>query len=244
MKITIITVVKNRVNEIADTIDSVLSQKFKNLEYIVYDANSTDGTSEIIKKYQNSILYFRENDNGMYDALNKAYNKATGTIIGHLHAGDVFYETFCLQNINELFLNKNIDWLSGDLEFINIKKKNVTRKWKYPIKNINIYNIYKVAHTTMFFKKEILKKLGNYDLNYRIAADTDFLIRLSKMNYNYFYFNQFILKMSNKGLSTSWKTLVKKIKEDVKIYIKYYSYFGVILYVRKILFKIPGIIFK
>ena len=96
----------------------------------------------------------------------------------------------------------------------------------------------------MFFKKEILKKLGNYDLNYRIAADTDFLIRLSKMNYNYFYFNQFILKMSNKGLSTSWKTLVKKIKEDVKIYIKYYSYFGVILYVRKILFKIPGIIFK
>ena len=121
MKFSIITVVKNRVNDINKTIKSVLSQDFKNFEYIIIDGKSTDGTSEEILKFKNKILYFRESDKGLYHALNKAYIRCKGQIICHMHAGDIFAKKNILSKVNEKFENKNIDLLSGNLKFTNSK---------------------------------------------------------------------------------------------------------------------------
>lgn len=242
MKFSIITVVKNRVDEIEQTIESVLSQDYNNLEYIIFDGNSTDGTSEKINKFDKNILYFREKDFGVYDGLNKGYEQATGEIIGHLHAGDIFSDNNCIKNINQKFLKNNIDWLSGNLQFVNFRKKTITREWNYNINEMNIRNVFKVAHTSVFFKKKILKKLDNYNLEYKIASDTDFLLRLSRLNLKYFYLDDNILQMSHKGLSTSWKNSKTKILEDIKIYNKHFGLFGFFFYLKKIFFKISKIL--
>tara|TARA_S200000501_G_scaffold359356_1_gene385143 strand:+ start:664 stop:1398 length:735 start_codon:yes stop_codon:yes gene_type:complete len=240
MKFSIITVVKNRVNEINKTIKSVLSQDFKNFEYIIIDGKSTDGTSEEILKFKNKILYFRESDKGLYHALNKAYIRCKGQIICHMHAGDIFAKKNILSKVNKKFENKNIDLLSGNLKFINLKTNKISRVWRYPIKSLNKYNVYKVPHTSIFFKKEILKISKNYNQKYKIASDTDFLLRLSNINLNYYYYDKFIIFMSNKGLSTSFITILKKIREDIVIYTNYFGFLGVLLLTKKIIYKVPS----
>ena len=240
MKFTVITVVKNRVDVIKATIKSVLSQNYNDFEYIIFDANSTDGTSEEILKFKNKILYFREDDKSLYDALNKAYEMASGQVIGHLHAGDTFNNINCLKNISQKFNNNKIDLLSGNLKYINLRSKKITREWRYPITILSKNNVYKIPHTTIFLKKSILTQKNFYNIKYKISSDTDFLIRLSKLNLSYYYYDCFLIIMSDSGLSTSWNLVFKKINEDIKIYVNHFGIKGFFFYIRKVLYKIPS----
>ena len=100
MKFSIITVVKNEISKIGLTIKSLKNQSFKDYEHIIFDGESTDGTSELLKKISNKkILYFRENDKGVYDALNKSFKKAKGEYLIVLHSGDFFYSKHSLNII-------------------------------------------------------------------------------------------------------------------------------------------------
>ena len=112
MKFSIITVVKNGFPEIELTIKSVLKQNYKDFEYIIFDGNSTDGTSEYIKKnFKKEIKYFRKSDNGMYDGLNRATRYAKGDYLLNLHAGDFFYSSSTLDSLNRIIKkNKAIDF--------------------------------------------------------------------------------------------------------------------------------------
>src|ERR1035437_4040235 len=110
MKVSIVTIVYNNCACIADCIRSVQSQTYYNIEHIVIDGDSTDGTQEQIAPFRDRLAYYvSEKDNGLYDALNKGIRKATGDIIGILHSDDLYYETDTIQKIVETFINSDAD---------------------------------------------------------------------------------------------------------------------------------------
>ena len=115
-KITIITVVKNNKNTLEKCIKSVLNQNYENLEYIIIDGNSSDGTDEIINKYRNNInKIIREKDDGIWDAMNKGIRHANGDIIGFLNSDDYYFDN-TLETVNKYFSKNEIDFLFGSVE--------------------------------------------------------------------------------------------------------------------------------
>jgi glycosyltransferase len=166
--------VKNNVLEIAKTINSLHSQKFKNFEHIIIDANSHDGTSQIIKKKINTkIKYYRGPDAGIYDAINKGINYSRGQYVGILHAGDFFSSVNILSEINRCI--KKYDIFFANIIFFD-KKKNILRYWKKSLINLNLYNAYKIPHTAMFIKRKAFQEVGSYNVDYSISSDTDFIL--------------------------------------------------------------------
>lgn len=176
IKISIITVVYNGANAIAQTIESVLTQDYDNLEYIIIDGNSTDGTQEIIRQYEDKIAYWvSEPDKGIYDAMNKGLSYATGDVIAFLNVGD-WYEKDAIKNVSEWFRQNDSDIL--------ICGVNLTRKGRFVSKRIPEINSIAEKITTgmpcchqgIFAKTKWLGKNRYFDLRYRIVADYDWLL--------------------------------------------------------------------
>ena len=151
MKFSIITVVKNEISKIGLTIKSLKNQSFKDYEHIIFDGESTDGTSELLKKISNKkTLYFREKDKSVYDALNKSFKKAKGEYFIVLHSGDFFYSKHSLSILSRsIDKNKNYDFYYSNILFYNQINKNVSRVWKIPSKNDDKLNFLKIAHTSL-----------------------------------------------------------------------------------------------
>ena len=240
MKFSIITVVKNDKINILSTINSLLRQNFSNYEHIIVDGNSSDGTSEIIKKtIRNSkkVIYIRKKDKNLYQALNRGIKIAKGDFVGILHSGDKYFNDKVLELVNSKISNK-IDILSGFLIYVdsNLKKKRI---WNYEIKNLSPYNAFKIAHPTTFISKKVFKKIGYYNTLYTIASDTDFLLRVSKIpNISFRLLQRTFIVMRTGGLSTSFSRIFRKIYEDFKIYFVNFNYLFIVLYIRKIMYKI------
>jgi len=236
IKFSIITVVKNNALEIARTLNSLHGQKFNNYEHIIIDGNSHDGTSEIIQKKKNSkIKYYREPDKGIYDAINKGINFSRGEYVGLLHAGDFFSSENILSEINISI--KKYDIFFGNIIIFD-KKKNILRYWKKSLINLSFFNAYKIPHTGMFVKRRIFQEVGNYNINYKISSDTDFILKVSKKKYITFYFDKVILFMKSGGVSSSYKSFTKKVYEDLSIYLKYFGIFFFVIYLFKIFSKV------
>tara|TARA_B100000242_G_C43019766_1_gene474500 strand:- start:812 stop:1561 length:750 start_codon:yes stop_codon:yes gene_type:complete len=236
-KFTIITVVKNDQIGIVKTIKSVLNQTFKNFEYIVIDGNSTDKTSIKIKKI-NSMKKFKfitRKDISYYDSLNFGIKKSKGEFIGILNSGDIYINKNTLNNINKK-INKNTSIFYNNLVFK--KNKKPVRYWKHKVTKITKYNLFKIPHSTLFLNKSIYKKVGLYNIKYRISSDLDFLIRLSEKFTDVKHINFNSIFMEYGGLSTSMRSLRLKLKEDFSILIKYYKLSFLIFYVLKIYFKL------
>tara|TARA_Y100000590_G_scaffold456147_1_gene606146 strand:+ start:146 stop:901 length:756 start_codon:yes stop_codon:yes gene_type:complete len=180
--ITIITVVKNAETTIERCIDSVLNQNYKNIQYIIIDGNSKDKTKEIIDKYKGKIsLIISENDNGIWDAMNKGIKLAKGEIIGFLNADDFYYEN-SLEIVNKYFNDKNIDFLFGTVEKYKIMHgyNPSIIKWSF-----GFYTSHSVG---FFIKTEKHKEVGLYNTKY-LSADLDFFYKM-------------IIKKKLKGTST------------------------------------------
>jgi len=240
MKFSIITVVKNDKINIESTIKSLSSQNFYDYEHIIIDGNSSDGTSEVIKKAirnQKKINYIRKKDKNLYQALNRGIKVAKGDFIGILHSGDMYFNNKVLKLVNSKITN-DIDILSGFLIYVdsNFKKK---RLWNYKIKNFNKYNVFKIAHPSTFISKKVFKKIGYYNILYTIASDTDFLLRVSKIpNISFMLLQRTFIAMKIGGLSTSYSRIFRKIYEDLKIYLIHFKFLFLLIYVKKIIYKI------
>lgn len=209
MKLTLITVCYNSEKTIQNTIDSVVAQTYKNnVEFIVVDGNSNDGTKKILyNNFDHIDLALIERDDGLYDAMNKAINMASGDIIGILNSDDLFFSRNTLENIVNCFIKyPNIDFLYGDLVYVDqLDTNKIIRKWKSK-KITNFYfNFGNVpAHPTIYIKCECYKKLPLYDLTFKFASDYDFILRLFlKNNFNYHYLEQYLVKMRLGGLTSS-----------------------------------------
>jgi len=217
VKITIITVVKNNNSGIKKTIASIRLQDNQNIEHIIVDGLSNDGTVNTIfeMKDENTII-ISEKDSGLYDAINKGIKIATGDIIGILHSGDVYAASNILSIVENKFSTKNIDALYADVDFVDSNGL-VIRKYssKY-FSRENIKNGIIMAHTSLFLSRYLYLKYGLYNENYKIAGDFDFICRLFKNNIRYEYDNQIYIKMINGGISN--KSILNRLIINKEIY--------------------------
>jgi len=206
MKISIITVVWNNKETIKDAIESVLSQTYKDIEYIIIDGESTDGTIEIIKSYGNKITKFvSEQDKGLYDAMNKGIKLATGDVVGILNSDDFYINEFVIEKVVKTFKEQKVDSVFADLVFVKPENLDKTVRY-YDSSKFNPSKFaygWMPAHPTFFVKREFYEKYGLFKTDYKIAADYELLIRfLSKYQISYAYLNEIFIKMRLGGAST------------------------------------------
>ncbi|MEA3491676.1 MAG: glycosyltransferase family 2 protein [Campylobacterota bacterium] len=239
MKVSIITVVYNNKDTILDAIDSVLNQNYDDIEYIIIDGNSTDGTIDIIKSYGNKISQFiSEPDSGIYDAMNKGIRLATGDVVGILNSDDFYIDDKVIGRVVGEFEEKGVDSLFADLVYVkpdNLKKY-VRRYSSKSFKPSKFAYGWMPAHPTFFVKKEFYDKHGLYKTDYQIASDYELLIRfLHKYKLSYSYIDAVLTVMrmggaSTSGLKSNWilnKEILRGCRENgirtslVKIYSKY-----------------------
>ncbi|WXT99916.1 MAG: hypothetical protein Ctma_0622 [Catillopecten margaritatus gill symbiont] len=222
--VSIITVVRNGRETIKDTIDSVLSQTYSNIEYVIIDGVSTDGTIELIKEYQGKITQFvSEPDTGIYDAMNKGIALATGNIVGILNSDDFYASDHIVENIVNEFLVKNVDSVYGDLVYVSQDNTNkVVRYWKSQPYQVGLFQQgWHPAHPAFFVKREVYKKYGVFNLDFKIAADYEIMLRfLEKHRISVSYLPEIFVKMRIGGESN------KSIKNIVKANIESYQSWG------------------
>ena len=188
--ISIITVVLNGEKYLEQTILSVVNQKYKNIEYIIVDGGSTDGTLDIINKYKKFINKFiSEKDEGIYDAFNKGLALSSGDWIGFVNSDDILLEDALEILIRYQKKNPNIDFLFGSVK----KHWGVLHGYK-PWKIYFLWNFYSSHSTGFFITKEASKIVGNYDTQYKYSADFD-------------YFYRMIVKKKFKGMATKKKEI-------------------------------------
>lgn len=221
MKISIITIVYNNSACIESCIKSVLSQTYNNIEHIIIDGGSNDGTQKIIEPYVSTLGYYlSEKDKGLYNALNKGIKAATGDVIGILHSDDLFYETTTVEKIANAFIASNADLLYANGMYVereNIKKVKRIYKAK-PFKNWYLNFGWIPLHTTIYVKKEVFAAYGLYDESYAIASDYDISLRWFKEALIKKYFlDDWVVKMRLGGKSTTPSLQKKKSTEDLII---------------------------
>jgi glycosyltransferase involved in cell wall biosynthesis len=242
MKVSIITIVYNNHEFISDCIESVLSQSYKNIEHIVIDGGSTDGTQVLIEKYEKKLgFYISEKDSGLYNALNKGIKLATGDVIGILHSDDLFYEPASVEKVVNEFILSNADLLCANGMYVERKNiKNVKRIYKskpYMKRYLNFGWI--PLHTTIYVRKEVFQEYGLYDESYTIASDYEISLRwFQEEKIKKHFFNHWVVKMRLGGKSTTAKLQKRKSNEDLQI-IKNYKLLGEATLLFKILRKIP-----
>ncbi len=224
MKISIITCSYNAVNTIEETIRSVLLQKDADIEYIVIDGLSCDGTVDIVKKYSDKIYKFiSEKDSGIYNAMNKGIKLAGGDIVGFLNADDVYFNEKIINEVIKVFENENVDSVYGDLIYVSEDNNKIKRHWKSG--NFNINNFKKgwmPPHPSFFVKKDIYEKYGGFNENYKISADYELMLRLLYKNkISTFYLPKILVKMKTGGISNKISQTFKRLKEDYDIIKKY-----------------------
>lgn len=188
MKVSIITVVKDNEDKIEKCIKSVINQSYKNIEYIIIDGNSSDNTKTIIQKYIDRInIFISEKDNGIWDAMNKGINLATGDIIGFLNSDDFYYPD-AIQTVVHYFNQKKIDFLFG-----TVKKYKLMHKFNPKIIRWS-FGFYTSHSVGFFIKLKKHKEIGNYNSKF-LSADLDFFYKM-------------IINYKLKGSSTNKKEIL------------------------------------
>lgn len=205
MKISIITVCYQASKNIRRCIDSVLSQTYPEIEYIVVDGGSTDGTVEILREYNNKISrWISESDNGIYDAMNKGIRLATGDVIGLLNSDDWFADQHSISRIAEAFLDNRVKCAYADVAMVVPEDPDrVFRYWKG--KNLNLSDFRKgefPAHVTFYTYKLLYEEWGSYRTDLKVAADYELMLRfLVYRKASSRYVPHLLVKMSYGGTS-------------------------------------------
>lgn len=216
LKISIITATYNSAATVADTIESVASQTYNNIEHLIIDGLSKDNTLEVVKNSNHQGPVFSEKDKGIYDAMNKGIAKASGNIIGILNSDDFYASNDIIEQVAHLFATTNCDLLYGDLHFIdqnNINK--VKRKWisgNYKLKDF-IYG-WMPPHPTFFVRKEVYEKYGMFNMELGSAADYELMLRfMYKHKLKTSYLNTVMVLFRVGGAST--KNINNRVKANI-----------------------------
>ena len=219
MKISIITICFNNQKEVQETIDSVLTQSFKNIEYILVDGGSTDGSLKIIHANFDKIDFIiSEPDKGVYSAINKGLKIATGDVIGLLHAGDLFYDNNVLSLIEKTFRDSESDLVYGHSMVLSENRDKLIRKNISPTYNDNLMRRgWFPSHQSVFFKTSVFAQCGYYNEDYKIAGDYEFLLRvLCVFDLKASRIDAFIIKFYLGGISS--KNIMSLLESNYECY--------------------------
>lgn len=220
MKASIITVCLNSAETIEDTIRSVLGQDYKDIEYIIIDGGSSDGTLDIINRYRNNISnMISEPDNGTYDAMNKGIKLSTGDIIATLNADDVYADQNIVGRMVEFMRSNGLDAAYGDLVYVdrnNIDR--IARFWKAGVykKGAFCYG-WVMPHPTFFCQKKIFEKYGYFNEQFQTAADFELMLRfIEKHLIKVGYLPKVIVKMRTGGKANVFRGMIRGNWEIIK----------------------------
>lgn len=245
MKVSIITTCYNRAGTIRGAIESVLAQDYPDIEYIVVDGASEDGSIDVIKEYEGRIAtVVSEPDGGMYEAINKGIRLATGDVVGLLHSDDFLYDNQVVSRIVSRLEETGADFLYGNGLFVNAGNTDkVVRNWIG-----GAYRVWKVRHgwlplhPTCYIRREAIEKRGLYNETFKIAADSDFLFRyLLGGDMTVTYLDEYIVRMRMGGLSTDSGKRKLMWREDIRMY-RSHGMNPTLTKLEKMLWKVPQFI--
>ncbi|MES2632447.1 MAG: glycosyltransferase family 2 protein [Pseudomonadota bacterium] len=221
LQISIITAVLNRSETLAEALRSVRDQTWGNIEHIVVDGGSTDGTLAVVEQYKAGISQFVSSpDNGPYDALNKGIALATGDIVGFMHADDSYGSTNSLQQVARAFEDPAVGAVYGDLVYVGKKDPSrIVRYWQGgPYQRERLTQGWMPPHPTLYVRRELYTRYGAFDTRFRIAADYDHMLRLLwRGRVNAAYIPEVLVRMRMGGLSNgSLPNMFRKSREDYR----------------------------
>ena len=205
MKVSIITVCYNSEKTIEDTLESIKSQTYKDIEYILIDGLSKDSTNDIIARYSDIVsLHISEKDNGLYDAMNKGISLATGDVVGILNSDDVLADAFVVEKIVAGF-DDTLDAVYSDLIYVSEHNLNKpTRLYSSKVFNKHMMKFgIMLPHPTFYVRKKCYQTLGLYKDNYRVAADFELLARFISKGIKSKRLPFVSVKMREGGISSS-----------------------------------------
>lgn len=220
--VSIITVCFNAAETIETTIKSIVSQTYKNIEYIVVDGGSVDGTLQILEHYRKHIsVIVSERDEGIYDAMNKGIDLAQGDFIGIINADD-WYEEDAIEKVVRISRNisENTGVISGQIRFIDGEQSFLSKKKEM----FDIWTEMPVAHPATFIKKSVYEQYGKYNTGYKIAADYDLIFRLYINHVGFYLCDEILANFRFGGTSSTEKNVL--FEEDMSILKKYQQYCG------------------
>lgn len=246
MKVSIITVSYNSVTTIGDTLRSVLEQTYKNIEYLIIDGGSTDGTLDIIRhyepKFKGRLKWTSEKDHGIYDAMNKGIERATGDVVGILNSDDYFTNHDVISRFITAFDDSAVDAVYGDIHFIHVEEPNKCVRY-YSSKLFRPLWLrfgFMPAHPSFYIRRKFYEKAGGYKTDYKIGSDYEMMVRLfHKHKIRSKYIHMDFVTMRTGGASTrNLNSRLTLIKEDVRACRDNGLYTNTLMICTKFLFKI------
>ncbi|MEO7801787.1 MAG: glycosyltransferase family 2 protein [Ginsengibacter sp.] len=221
MKVSLITATYNSSKYLEDCIRSVINQRYPHIEHIIVDGGSSDGTLSIIRNYENHIsTWVSEKDNGMYHAINKGMQLATGDIIGILNSDDLLASPDVISDIVYCFNNNDVESIYGDLVYVDAADTSIVHRfWQGQDYKRSRFNYgWMPAHPTFYFKKELINKFGGYKNHYQTAADYELMARyLFLNNVSAMYVPKLLVRMRVGGASNS--SLSRRIRANRRDYL-------------------------
>lgn len=219
MRASIITVCCNSRNTIEDTIRSVLAQEYEDVEYIVVDSCSTDGTRDIMAKYEGRVSkYISELDNGIYDAMNKGIRASQGKIIGFLNAGDVYANSGVISEVMSLIKDHGLDAAYGDLVYVDKRNTGkVVRYWQTEAYTSGGFSYGWVPpHPTFFCRKGLFEEFGYFNTGFQVAADFELMLRfIEKHRIKIAYVPKTLVHMRVGGKANTIQGIVRGNREII-----------------------------
>lgn len=219
MKVSIITIAYNAAETIEETILSVIGQDYANVEYIIINGGSTDETLQIVEQYKSHVnVLLSEPDNGVYDAMNKGIQKATGDLVAILNADDAYANTSVISTAVDLMQKENTDSLYGDLQYVDREDNaKIHRNWKSGRYSRNKFKWgWMPPHPTFMVKRKLYQAHGSFNTDLRTSADYELMLRfLFKHKVSVSYLPEVLVKMKVGGQSNATvKNRIKANKED------------------------------
>lgn len=219
VKVTVVTIAYNAAATIEETIQSVQAQDYEELEYIVIDGGSTDGTLEIIDKYRDHIdRVISEPDDGIYDAMNKGVAAASGDVIGFLNSDDIYRMESAVSHIAERFADPGVDTVFSDIVIVDWDDPTRIHRYLRPNRFRPSYMRWgwMPPHPTFYVRKACFEKAGNFRTDFKIAADWELVLRFLKVHgFSYRYIPEILVQMRRGGLSTQNLGSTFTINEEI-----------------------------
>lgn len=219
MKISIVTAVRNRAGTIGHTMESVRAQSYAEIEHVVQDGCSTDGTLEVIERFSAQATHvLSEPDSGLYDAINRGISRSTGDVVGLLHSDDFFAHNRVIEQIAAAFADPAIQGVYGDLNYVSSADvTRIVRHWRSGSYRVDrLQHGWMPPHPTVYLRRDVFERWGLYDPALEIAADYDAMLRyLSKGKIQLAYIPEVLVNMRTGGVSNqSISRIIRKSWED------------------------------